>query len=178
MPIKILQGNAILKPSDYTTVWWRNADENTCKLQFAQAFEITREDWDSSLKNCTYQVREKKFKDLNFVKGIPLKTFAQNQYSGYRLELRKYRDDDKNFLYQCEDIPTFDSGDREWDSFKECVIYFDEVITLISCRYGYKIPRIEIYFDLKAADANFFRWLFYIGFNNKNFPEILNRGDN
>ena len=173
MSIKILQGNAVLEQSDYTTLSWRNVDYKSCELQFAQAFEIMHKNWDEGLEKCVYQVREKQFKDLNFAKGAPLRTFAEDQYRGYKLELRKYRDDKKNFLFQCEDVPTFDSGDREWDSSKVSVIYFDEVITAISCHYGYKIPRISVYFDLKAADAKFFKWLYYIGCDNKNFPTIL-----
>ena len=174
--IKILEGNAILNSSEYKNFWWSNVDKESCKLQFAQAFEIEQKTWGDGLQDCVYQVREKIFKDLSFVKGEQLKIFSQRQYDGYRLELRKYRDDGKNFLYQCEDVPTFDSGDREWDSSKDTAIYFDEVITAIECKYGYKIPRIKIYFDLKAADAKFFKWLFYIGFNKKNFPEVLDRG--
>ena len=174
MSIKILQGKAVLQQSSYTTFRWRNVDSKSCELQFAQAFQIMHKNWDEGLEKCIYQVREKQFKDLSFVKGVPLKTFAENQYSGFKFELRKYRDDKKNFLFQCEDVPTFDSGDREWDSSKVSVIYFDEVVTAITCNYGYKIPRISVYFDLLKADGSFIKWLIYIGCGSKNFPDILN----
>ena len=171
--VKILQGDVELTPIENPFTLWRNADFNLLHLDFAQGFRIRHSNWDEGIHNCIYQVCDKQFKDISFVKGKKLKTFATNDTIRYSLMLKKFPDSEKNFLYQCEEVPTFDSGDREWDSFKEIVIYFDEKIILIESSYGYKIPRIEIYFDLKKAEGDFIKWLIYTDCDSKNFPEVL-----
>ena len=51
-------------------------------------------------------------------------------------------------------IPTFDSGDREWDSKELEFLMFDgKHIHLVVMRGGYRIARLTFYENLLSADA-------------------------
>lgn len=51
-------------------------------------------------------------------------------------------------------IPTFDSGDREWDSKKLEFLFFDgKNIHLVVMRGGYRIASLTFYEELLAADC-------------------------
>ena len=156
--VKILQGDAKIEQNEYTTFYWRDIEGNRLNLNFTQAFKIRNKSWGEGLKNCSYQVREKNFKNLDFVKGKVIKVIAEEKFTGYKLILKQFPGGEK-FLYQCEDVPTFDSDDRDWDGFKVCILYSDQELTAISCRYGYQIPSIDIYLRLKSADERFYQWL-------------------
>ena len=173
-PIKILGGNIKLDLLEDVSYRWRNIDEKNILLEFAEAFEIKPETWGEGITNCKYQIYDRKFNNLNFSNGDEIKIFAENKFSGYKLSLMQRSGGEKKFLYQCENIPTFDSDDREWDGFKKCVIYFDRGINLIHCRYGYKIPRIKIFLNLQQADnGQFLTWLKIIDCPSEILSKIL-----
>lgn len=74
-----------------------------------------------------------------------------------KYELREYGDGRK-FIFSSGSIPTFDSGDREWNSGAAMAIYCDEAgVNMIRSSYGYKISRIEIYLGLQRASGDFQR---------------------
>lgn len=53
-----------------------------------------------------------------------------------------------------EQIPTFDSGDREWDSMELEYLFFDgKHIHLVVMRGGYRIAKLTFYEKLLSADA-------------------------
>ena len=114
-------------------------------LEFDRASVICHISFCEPMHNCEYRVHSKQFKDLSFVKGEKVKDLSDG------ISIRKYEDGTR-YLYFHEEIPTFDSGDRDWDSDRVVVMYVDEDgVTLIHCRFGYGIPRIEVYCRLKKS---------------------------
>ncbi len=170
-PIKILSGKATLKRLEKTSCSWIDSTGEKITLEFSQAYEIERDNYNEGLQDCEYLIHCRKFVDLDFMDNKTLKTFFDDNNTGYRL--KKFEDGQK-FLYSYEDVPTFDSDDRVWDSIDEFGIFFDdEGIHMINCRHGYKIPRIKIYLNLQKADKDFLRWLIYIGCKSEKFPQTF-----
>lgn len=160
----------ICEEKNYT--WYESGFSSKMNLEFEKIYELEHEDWDRGIKNCVYRVGGRTFTDLSCLKGKTIKKFSADR-DDYCYELRQYSDGAK-FLFYREEIPTFDSGDREWDSDKYRAVFCDEKgVNLIHCHEGYKLPRIYICVGLKKASAEFFRWLVYIGCPSKNFPEKL-----
>ena len=51
-------------------------------------------------------------------------------------------------------VPTFDEGDREWDSYKKLYLLPDTgKITAFICRGGYKLAKVMVYEDVWWANA-------------------------
>ena len=169
-PITVLTDKAKVTPTDDLSYNWNAPDKKFVKLEFEKAFEIEPVTWGEGLRDCEYKIFDRQFKDLNFVRGKDLKNFFEEKFTGYKLILKTFPNSQQKFLYQREDVPTFDSDDREWDGDKDCVIYFDREIILLSCRSGYKVPRIKIYIGLKKAPTDFKNWLIYIGCPSEKFP--------
>lgn len=70
-------------------------------------------------------------------------------------------------------IPTFDSGDREWDSHMTEYLMFDgRDINLIVMRGGYKLASLSFYTKLTAADAGLKKWLEKLGFPIEQVAEM------
>ena len=155
--VEIISGNNVfLQSSKNKDYKWPLSSSKNVNLLFGSAYTI-KGGWDGI--SCIYTVRGREFEDLSFASGTTLREIY-NYDDSLGHKLREY-EDGKKFLFTYEDIPTFDFGDREWDSIKNIVIYFDdehESFTLIHCSHGYKIPQIEIYLDLdlKSADPEFF----------------------
>ena len=172
--VKILSGeNVALKISEENIYVWREADFRIkMTLEFGKIYEIDHVNWDDGIKNCVYDVNGRTFKDLSCLKGKVIKKFPMTRDDcGY--QLRQYPDG-KKFLFYWEDIPTFDDGDREWDSMKYRAVFCDDNgINVIHCHEGYKLPRIYICVGMKKASEEFLRWLFYVGCQQKNFPERI-----
>ena len=123
------------------------------ELRFKDAFIIRETDRDAGMRGSTYRVNGRVMEDLSFTKGTVEEVFERD------ITLRSGTDGVR-FLYFYEDIPTFDSYDREWDGNGDTVIYKDaEGINLIYCRSGYKISEIEIYIGLTDAEPDFSEWL-------------------
>ena len=141
-------------------------------LEFSKVYELERIDWDAGIRDCVWDVNGRTFRDLSCLQGKVIKKFPSGR-SDYSYQLRQYSDGTK-FLFYCEEIPTFDSGDREWDSMKYRVLFCDKYgVNLIHCHAGYKLPRINICTGLKKASAEIIRWLIYIGCPHNKFPKRL-----
>lgn len=68
-------------------------------------------------------------------------------------------------LYRCEDIPTFDSADREWDSWlSEYLMYDGKQVNLVVGRGGYRIARLTVYEELLEADQGLYAYLERLGY--------------
>lgn len=62
------------------------------------------------------------------------------------------------------DIPTFDSADREWDSWlDEYLIYDGKQVNLVVGRGGYRIARLTVYEELLEADPGLYAYLERLG---------------
>lgn len=74
------------------------------------------------------------------------------------------RDDGEAVPMICEDIPAFDSGDREWDSYRAFFLMPEEgkIKGLLICG-GYRVARVLEYEDVKYADAGMKKLLLNIG---------------
>ena len=71
----------------------------------------------------------------------------------------------RKVLYVHTSVPTFDSGDREWDSsINEYLMFDGSNVNLIKCRRGYRISSITIYVRLISASENTRSWLKRLGF--------------
>lgn len=105
----------------------------------------------------------------------------RNRYGGmdgytYSFNGRSYRDVDSLWTERIEDltqdvsigvdkfgekvlrihysIPTFDSGDREWDSMYRLYLMFDgKDVHLVTMNGGYRIAKLTFYEKLLTADA-------------------------
>ncbi len=159
--IVILNGNVSVKSLPTTTYPWAGPVDGDRDLGFKRAYEICAEDWNKGIVDCVYSIHGRKFQDLSCMEGKILQKFQDRYQDGY--EVREHTDGTK-FIFSCGIIPTFDSGDREWDSVGEIAIYADtEGIDLIHCNHGYKIPRIKVYIGLTRSTPAFTELLKYLG---------------
>lgn len=160
--IQILQGDVNVKMLDKTDFLWFQTDDKRNILVFEKAFEISYENSDKGIRDCTYMVRGRTFTDLSCMKGETIKEIEGKEHTDDVYEVRAYPDGGR-FIYHSIIKPTFDSGDREWDHYGALAVYADEQgINLIHCSYGYKIPRIKIYLGLKKAGPFFAPILEYL----------------
>ena len=164
--VEILSGeNVRLKVVEDTKFNW-----DSIKFEFAEAYKIEHIDWHKGIQDCVWKLNDRVFTDLSCLEGKLIKKFSSGR-SDSEYKLKKYSDGTR-FLFYSEEIPTFDSGDREWDSMKYCAVYCDKHgINLIHCHEGYKLGRINICVGLKKVGAEFFRWLAYIGCPFNKLPE-------
>lgn len=172
--VVILSGeNVVLDPVDELTFVWREPNfEPNMTFEFSKVYEIRRTDWSEGVRNCVWQLHGRTFQDMSCLKGKVIKKFYTGR-EDYSYQLRQY-EDGKKFLFYSEEIPTFDSGDREWDSMKYRALFCDDYgVNLIHCHEGYKLPRISICVGLKKASAEVMRWLIYIGCPHNNFPKKI-----
>lgn len=154
--IRILTGNAILEPLEDTALLWRRMNGRNEKLEFKKAFSIEYKDFDVGIRDCTYVVHGREFTDLSCMMGTDVMKI-DDEY-----ELREY-DDGRRFIFYGGAIPTFDSGDREWNSSMTMAVYYDEAgVNMIYCSFGYKIPQIKIYLGLQRACSDFKRLMEFL----------------
>lgn len=120
------------------------------ELHFEQRYEFKHKNWNSGINDLTYRFHGREFTDLSFRNGMVL---AESPGSSDIVQQIKSYADGKTFFYQSNDIPVFDSGDAEWDSISEFVIFRDEAgVKLICSQHGWKIPSISIYIGLKNSE--------------------------
>ena len=154
MNVQVIMGNeraTLLDNSSFRFAGLVSEDRELC---FREAYEIERVDWGKGIQGCVYRVGSREFEDLSCMKG---ETIRKLEIPDYELRLHA---DGTRFLFQYEDIPTFDSSDREWDStFNMCVYRDGETVVVIRCSHGYKIPRIRIFIGLEKSVEKFTRAL-------------------
>lgn len=149
----VLSGSVKLTGQQKTSYYWQGRYDEDRELVFERAYEIEHTDWGEGVRGCVYRVHDREFRDLSCMKGETLRKFSDET------EIRLHEDGTR-FLFRFVDIPTFDSGDREWDSMEHIAVYRDSFgINLISCRHGYAIPRIMIYTGLTRSVPGLTKWL-------------------
>lgn len=170
--VEVLEGDLTVIRQKKNSYRLREPGQKFVLLNFSQAYELERKNRDVGIQDCVYQIHEKIFKDLSCMKGKTIKKFPCDR-SDQIFELRQY-ESGENFLYHFEEIPTFDSDDRVWDSAKKTALYLDSAgINLITCHHGYRLPRIQIFLGLQEAEEIFFKWLPYLNCPNEKFPKKL-----
>ena len=125
------------------------------KLDFTKAYRIEEYGGDTGIRNCCYNIYDRKFRDLSCMNGRILRELP-NQY-----EIRMHADGTV-FLFFCTDSSVEDLWDRVWKGILKAALYRDEAgIHLISCRHGYRISEIDIFLGLKKGDPEIMERLLY-----------------
>ena len=151
--VVVLSGTAELNELPNPACEWSGRIDEDRTLVFTNAYSIERKDWSHGIENCVYRVHDREFTDLSCMSGKTLQKYSDGS------ELREH-EDGTVFLFSRGSIPTFDSGDREWDSMSLTALCCDsEGVTLIRCCRGYKIPKITIYTGLRKTTREFTEWL-------------------
>ena len=155
--VEILSGeNVRLKVVEDNKYTWDNI-----QFEFAEIYQIEHTNH-GGIQDCVWKVNGRIFTDLSCLQGDLIKDFTTDR-NDCLYRLKKYSDGTK-FLFYREEIPTFDDGDREWDSMKYRAVYCDNRgVNLIHCHEGYRLARINICVGMKKVSKEFFRWLIYIG---------------
>ena len=151
--VVIVNGKGIVSVIRKPVYRWSGRISEDRELVFKRAYEIAPPRVGEGISDLVFQVHDREFEDLSFLKGETLQEFSD----GY--EIRRHADGTK-FLFSYSSVPTFDSGDREWDSISHIVVYADDAgINMIHCRHGYAIPRIKVYVGLMKTVPAFTTWL-------------------
>lgn len=120
-------------------------EEKNLALEFYEAYRI--DSWGDGLRGYTYSFNGRDYRDVAFFGRDPVEDVSRNvqittDIYGEKV-LKTYRQ-----------IPTFDSGDREWDSEELEILFYDgNHIHLVVMRGGYKIANLTFYEKLLTADA-------------------------
>lgn len=155
--ILIMSGNAMVNALSEPVYQWAGRLDEDRELVFSKAYEIAPTHYGEGISDVVFRVHSREFKDLSFLYGETLQEYPNHN------EIRRHADGTK-FYFSYESIPTFDSGDREWDSMSHIAVYADdEGINMIHCRHGYAIPRIKVYIGLKKSIPAFNLWLERLG---------------
>ena len=122
-----------------------------------------------SLEECVYTVGSKQFKGDEPAKGEEIEALTDE--NGDYVSVKQDRFGNKT-LYQYEPIPIFDSGDREWDSYRKYALIYDgKDIDVVVFKGGYRIAQIDVYKKLKLGDVSFKRY-----FDKLNYPAAATDG--
>lgn len=125
-------------------------------LQFEDSWKISHNDCE--LSSYSYTLNGKSYT------GVSCLNVKENEEIGDQIYIREDQYGSK-VLCVVTDIPTFDSGDREWDSYMTEYLMFDgRDINLIVKRGGYKIASLTFYTKLTAADVELKDCLERLGF--------------
>ena len=155
--VVVLSEHEKVEEQKRTSFPWRGSYKQDRELVFRRAYEIAHKSFANPLKDCRYRVHDRAFYDLSFLKGKTIEEYEGNY------AIREHPDGTR-FLFSYEEIPTFDSEDRDWDGMSHCAVYCDDKgINLIHCRHGYGIARISVYTGLVRAFPDFMKWLERLG---------------
>ncbi|MCD8346818.1 MAG: sel1 repeat family protein [Lachnospiraceae bacterium] len=128
-------------------------DQKRHVLEFEKKTVVARALDGITPENYVYTVGKKQFTGEEPVIGDALEEFETKKGSYVAIKQDRYGD---KVLYEYDPIPTFDSSDREWDSYGRMLLLYSGCdICLIAIRGGYKIARIELYEKLKLANDSF-----------------------
>lgn len=110
------------------------------------------------MSGCQYEIHGRVYTDVISLKKRELEQISKN--------VSVYSDCYGNtVLAFYTDIPTFDSGDREWDSLHaEYLLYDGKEYALISCKSGYRIAEIAVYSGLVSVSEGMRPWFNRLGF--------------
>lgn len=139
-------------------------DKINCILEFEEKVPIAAAFHSNiPLEECVYTVGSKQFKGDEPLRGEAIEVLTDG--NGYYVSTKQDRFGDKT-IYEHETVPTFDSGDREWDSYREYALIYDgKDIDVVAFKGGYKIANIDVYRKLKLGDVSFKEY-----FEKLNYP--------
>ena len=115
------------------------------ELEFEKHTDFVKPVGVDALRGYIYFLNGRLYSDISTFRKKTLEELSED----VRIMEDAYR---SRVLYVYDSIPTFDSGDRVWDSAKHDYLMFDgKNINLVMCRRGYKISRLEVYGKLLSA---------------------------
>lgn len=107
----------------------------------------TKTSFGKGMDGYTYSFNGRTYRDVASLRVAPLEEIFKNVY----LTADAYGE---KVLRTYKEIPTFDSGDREWDSTELEYLFFDgKHIHLVVMRGGYRIAKLTFYEKLLTADT-------------------------
>ena len=129
--VRVLSGSAVL----------RRREGKLCQL----IYSLEESDGKTGVKDCEYSVFNRSFQDLSCMRGKILKSLPNGG------QLRRH-EDGTVFAHLQRTTATDSLWDRVWNTQEQICVFRDEHgIHLISCRYGYRIARIDIYINIRPA---------------------------
>lgn len=133
------------KPLPYTLKLPIDDRETALTLGFRNRYK-KRNPWDG-MDGYTYSFNGRTYKDIQAFRTPGIEKLSDN----VSIARDTFGD---HVLRRYTDIPTFDSGDREWDSEENEYLMFDgKDIHLVIMRGGYRIAHLTFYEKLLFADA-------------------------
>ena len=133
------------KPISYTMNVAPDGGSQGITLAFQSTY--TRTNFGTGMDGYTYSFNGRTYQDVASLRVAPLEEIYKNVY----LTADAY---EEKVLRTYKQIPTFDSGDREWDSMELEYLFFDgKHIHLVVMRGGYRIAKLTFYEKLLTADV-------------------------
>lgn len=119
------------------------------KITLEFRHQTRRADFGSKgLDGYTYSYNGRTYRDTESLRVAPMEEISKNVF----LTADAYGE---KVLRTYTQIPTFDSGDREWDSMELEYLFFDgKHIHLVVMRGGYRIAKLTFYEQLLSADIS------------------------
>ena len=135
----------LFEPKPYILKQSPDGSSHKFRLEFEHTYE--KRSWNTGLDGYTYSFNGRTYQDVDSLWKEPEEALSKN----VRIVTDVYG---SNVLMTYTQIPTFDSGDREWDSKELEFLFFDgKDIHLVIMRGGYRIARLTFYEKLCAADS-------------------------
>ena len=117
------------------------------KITLAFRRQNRRESGSRGLDGYTYSYNGRTYRDTESLRVAPMEEISKNVF----LTADAYGE---KVLRTYTQIPTFDSGDREWDSMELEYLFFDgKHIHLVVLRGGYRIAKLTFYEQLLSAPS-------------------------
>lgn len=122
-------------------------NQKKLKLEFKNTWE--KSSYPKGMNGYSYSFNGRKYTDVASLLGEKIRDISP--------DVTLHRDAwGEQALCAYTQIPTFDSGDREWDSKKLEILFFDgKEINMVVLRGGYKISKLIFYSGLQGADSRF-----------------------
>jgi len=136
--------NQIATPKPYVLKQAPDGSSHKFRLEFQREYE--KSNWNGGMDGYTYRLGGRTYQDVGSLWKEPAEDIAKN----VQLVTDIYGE---KVLKTYTQIPTFDSGDREWDSKELEFLFFDgKNIHLVVMRGGYRIAKLTFYEKLLSAD--------------------------
>ena len=133
------------KPVSYTMNVAPDGGKQKITLEFQSTY--SKMNFGTGMDGYSYSFNGRTYQDVASLRVAPLEEIFENVY----LTADAYGE---KVLRTYKEIPTFDSGDRQWDSTElEYLFYDGKHIHLVVMRGGYRIAKLTFYEKLLAADT-------------------------
>lgn len=137
--------NPIVPSKSYVMKQAPDGSSHKFRLEFAREYE--KSSWSGGMDGYTYRLGGRTYQDVESLWKEPVEDICKNVQIVTDIYGEKV-------LKTYTQVPTFDSGDREWDSKRLEFLFFDgKNIHLVLMAGGYRIAKLTFYEKLLAADV-------------------------